>query len=62
MILTSFCIRCDVADGIYLAQGACKLRFIVLSLHNEKCCCTCWLTACFTRRQICEMDVEGIIH
>ena len=60
-ILTSFCIRCNVADGIYLAQGACKLRFIVRSLHNERCCCTCWVTACFTRRQICEMDGE-IIH
>ena len=61
-ILTSSYIRCDVPDGIDLAQGACKPRLNVHAVCNVGSFCTCWATACCTRRQCCGLDDQGIIH
>jgi hypothetical protein len=61
-ILTSSYIRCNVADGIDLAQGACKLRMNVHSLCNVGRFCTCWATACFARRQCCGLVDQGFVH
>lgn len=55
-------IRCDLDDGIDLAQGACKLRMNVHSLCNMGFISPCLATACFTRRQCGGMDEQGIIH
>lgn len=46
-ILTSYHNRCDVVDGIDLAQGACKHRMNFHSLYNLGSSCTC----CCTRRE-----------
>jgi len=59
-ILTPSFIKHD-ASGIDLVQGACKPRTNVLSLCYVGSLCTC-ATACFTRRQCCGLDNQGIIH
>lgn len=59
--LTSYCIRCDVADGIHLAEGACKPSMFHHSLSDVESFCTCWVTACWTRRQFWGLDNKGII-
>ena len=59
-ILTSHCKRCDVADGIDLAEAAYKSR--THSVCNVGSLCTCQATAFSTRRQCCGLDDEGIIH
>ena len=46
-ILTSYHNRCDVADGIDLAQGACKHRMNFHSLYKLRSSCT----SCCTRRE-----------
>jgi hypothetical protein len=60
-ILTSFFIKFDVAGGIDLVEGACKIRMNVHSLCYVESLCTC-ATVCFTRRQCCGLDNQGIIH
>jgi hypothetical protein len=55
-ILISSYIRCKVADGIDLAEGACKPRMNVHSQYNVGRFSTCWATACFAGRQCCGGD------
>ena len=55
-------VRCDVADGIDLAEGACKLRMNVHSVCHVGNFCICWATACCANRQCCGLDDQGIIH
>jgi hypothetical protein len=59
--LTSYYIRCDVAGGVHLAEGACKPNMFIHSLSNMGSFCTCWATACCTRRQFWGLDNKGTI-
>jgi hypothetical protein len=61
-VLPSCYIRCDVPDGIDVAQGVSKPRMNVRALCNVGSFCTCWATACFTRRQCCGLDDQGFIN
>jgi len=61
-ILTSSYRRCDVSDGLDLTDGSCKPVMNVHSPCNVGRFCTCWTTACFTRRQCCGLDDQGNIH
>ena len=61
-IVTSSYIRCDAADGIDLAEEACKPRMNVHAVCNVGSFCTGWATACYTSIQCCGLDDQGIFY
>jgi hypothetical protein len=42
--------------------ASCGLKLTIRAVCNEGSFCTCWATACFTRRQCCWLDDQVIIH
>jgi len=61
-IVTSSYVRCDVADGIDLAEGACKPRMNFHAVCNVGSFCNGWATVCCTNIQCCGLDDQGIVH